>query len=151
MAVQTDPEVEWSIDELAEAAKWQKYLIWVILLQLLAAGTMVVTAIGSQSVGEAGQAAADSTILLLWVLRIVIWAFSIYSVYKMASAVRQQGVVYAVLMLVPLISLFAVLYLNGKVIRILQDNGIRVGLMGANDQDIERLRSQAGPQPYRQP
>lgn len=47
-----------------------------------------------------------------------------------------SGVVYGILTLVPLVGLIVLLIINQKATKILTDNGVRVGLLGANSSDL---------------
>jgi hypothetical protein len=104
----------WTADELCDVAKWQKHIIWMILISLVAMfipGATIVTGI-----------------------------LQIYFIYKLAKAVRSSVAwLYIILAFIPLIGLLALLHINGKASRTLQANGIRVGLMGAKRADLEKL------------
>ena len=47
------------------------------------------------------------------------------------------GILFAILTLVPCVGLLMLLLINGKATRILKQNGIRVGLMGANLSEVK--------------
>jgi hypothetical protein len=60
--------------------------------------------------------------------------FQLYCVYRLAKAIKLDTAVVAVAMLLilaPVICLFAMLWINAKAIRILRANGVEIGLMGA--------------------
>lgn len=132
----------WTPDEVRDVAGRQKYLIWLILLQFV-----VVLFIFAGAV-PLPKAAADGLAILIAVSRIVIAVLSIYGVYKMAKSLRKgMPILYAIAMLLPLIALLALLHLSAEATRILQENSIRVGLMGANTEDVERLSRQTSTLP----
>jgi hypothetical protein len=59
-------------------------------------------------------------------------------VFLLATTVYSTGtgVLYAILTLIPCIGLIMLLVINGKATTILKENGIRVGLLGANSSDL---------------
>ncbi|MCX6343997.1 MAG: hypothetical protein NT018_02845 [Armatimonadetes bacterium] len=70
-----------------------------------------------------------------------IWAILVaFAFYKMAEALRlSNSVVYFVLAWIPFVALIALLNLNSKAIKKLQDNEIKVGFMGVKTADFEKL------------
>ena len=65
--------------------------------------------------------------------------FQLYCVYKLARALQLNAPIIAVsllLTLAPLICLLVFLALNQKALKTLRSGGIRVGLMGANREDL---------------
>lgn len=66
----------------------------------------------------------------------------IYFIFKLADAVgSSKAWLYAILAFFPLIGLFALLHLNGKATKILKDNGVDVGLMGAKSADLKKYQN----------
>jgi hypothetical protein len=107
-----------STSELTEIAKYQKMIIWLILIG------MVLPFIHPS----------------LSILSSVIQAIF---VYNLAVAMRSQpAAIYCFLMFIPLVGLITLLVLNGNATSILKTNGIAVGLMGANPSDIARLANE---------
>lgn len=72
------------------------------------------------------------------VVAIGLLAFCIVSVFRLASILRGNAiaVIHAFGMLVPLLGLLLLLRNNQKATGILQKNGIKVGLLGANPNSI---------------
>ena len=100
--------------ELLEIADRQKYIIGLVLLSLV--GSFIKYAF------------------------IPIGIFMVYFIYKLAIAVRSSyPFAYVICAFIPFLSLIALLHINGKATRILRDNGIKVGLMGARESDLEKL------------
>ena len=63
---------------------------------------------------------------------------AMFFVFKLAQALNYSMVVAilcCILLVVPLVSLITMLVLNGKATKILKENGIKVGLFGANVND----------------
>ena len=59
--------------------------------------------------------------------------------YELARLLRKNPVLWALLTLVPLVNLFAISRLVAKAAKVLKDNGIRSGLTGVKDSELERL------------
>ena len=62
--------------------------------------------------------------------------FMVLSVIKLASALNQSAVLYAILMFVPCVSLITLFVLSGKATARLQEAGVKVGLLGADPNSI---------------
>jgi len=71
--------------------------------------------------------------LLLWLALLI---FMILSVVRLAKALSQSQVLYAILMFIPCVGLLVLLSLSGKATKQLQQAGIKVGLMGADPNSI---------------
>lgn len=105
----------WTAGELLEVAKRQKHIIYAFFLGLVV------------SFFPYGNVAAGGVLLLF--------------IYRLARAIKSRAVwVYIVLAFIPIAALFALLHIIGRATKILKVNGIRVGVMGANANDLERLR-----------
>lgn len=137
-----NPSSTWTRVEIVEIAKWQRYVMWLILAQI--AGFLLFVA--AAFAGPACRAVIDALGLLLLAGLVAVGVLTICSVYKMAKALRKEStaIVYALLALISWIGLILLLSLSSQATRVLQENGIRVGLMGGNPDDIERVRSEAG-------
>lgn len=111
-------ESEWSRQDILEVAKRQKQILWMILLSLVA--------------------------MFIPFATIVTGLIQIYFIFKLAWALRSSAAwVYVILAFIPLVGLIALLHLNARATKLLQANGIKVGLMGANSSDLERLAADA--------
>ena len=61
-------------------------------------------------------------------------------VYQLAAAEKSSVAwLWALLQLMPFVSLICLLILNQKATKILKEKNIKVGLMGANNKDLEKL------------
>lgn len=106
---------DWSQSELLEIGTRQKQVIWMILLGLLGA--------------------------VIPFASLVTGAISVFFIYKLAAALRSSVAwLYIVLAFIPLVGLLALLRLNGKATKALSSAGIKVGLMGAKQADLDRLK-----------
>ena len=76
---------------------------------------------------------------LLLPLVILAIPFQLYAVFKLAKALTlstSSAVMYFVAMFIPIVSLICLVVLNNKATVLLQEHGIRVGLMGAKRSDL---------------
>lgn len=142
--MQVIPNPQWRADDLREVAKWQKYICWAILAQIAAILLMVFAAVAANNQqNTTAAAAADTTGLITLIVRIVAVGFSIVCVYNLAKALRISGaILYAVAMFLPLIGLLAIISLSDKATKLLKEHGIKVGVMGADMSDIDRIKAQ---------
>lgn len=131
-----------SMRALAEIARWHRYVIWMILLQIIGTMAMYIASAGIQQQHTKPSALVAMAILLTLVLIIVTVVLSIYGVYKLALALSKTGILYAILMLIPYVALFTLLYLSSTATHTLQANGIKVGVMGASQAEVDRAASQ---------
>ena len=108
----------WSPSDLLEIGTRQKQVIWMILLGLLGAVIPFAT--------------------------LVTGAISVFFIYKLAVALRSSMAwLYIVLAFIPLVGLLALLQLNGKATKALSSAGLKVGLMGARQSALDRLKRSA--------
>lgn len=137
---------QWSSNDLFNVAKWQKYIILLVLLQLVtAAGFVMISMMSSGTQPGAPVNAVFGAIAIIYqIFRIVVAVLSIYCVFKMGKALgKSTAILYAAGMILPLIGLLLLLVLNGEATRLLKDNNINVGLMGVDKSDLERLQTEA--------
>ncbi|MEQ1905458.1 MAG: GYF domain-containing protein [Pirellulaceae bacterium] len=107
-----------------EIAKNQKYVIYVILAQLV---TMLVAGIV--------WPLAPFLFIATWVLQVLtVFKFFIV-VYK-----KETGIILGILSLIPILGLIILLLVNNKATSILRDNGFKIGLLGVSDDAIEQFR-----------
>ena len=108
------PQEQWTKQDLIELAKRQKNILWMILVSLVA--------------------------MFIPFATIVTGIIQIYFIYKLAAALRSSAAwVYIILAFIPLVGLIAILVINGKATKKLQENGIKVGLMGARMADFDMI------------
>lgn len=107
---------EWTAEEILEVAKRQKQILFMILISLVA--------------------------IFIPYATIVTGIIQIYFIFKFAKAVRSSAAwLYIILAFIPLIGLIALLIINSKATKVLQANGIKVGLMGAKKSDLEKFKT----------
>lgn len=132
----------WSGNGLAEIAKWQKYIIWLVLAQIQAPIFLVMEG------ARLSRISAGLPAYLVMVLSIGFIVFGVFFVYNLARSVRESAaIVYALVVLLPGINLLVLLLLNGTATGILRGNGIRVGLKGANREDLALKQTDNAPPP----
>jgi hypothetical protein len=101
--------------ELLEVANYQKNILWLILISMAAS--------------------------LIPYATILTGIIQLYFIFSLAVAARSSAAwLYLVMGFIPLFNLLSLLHINGKATRILQSNGIRVGLMGVNPTDLKKLK-----------
>ncbi len=133
-----------SRDEVLQIAAAQKLLLWIIL----AAIAINVGALGIQNVLAAQQAVdprfAAGIGLGILLISLLLVVLQIFGVVRLCLALKEgwATAIYAILQLAPCLSLILLLFLNGRATSRLKDCGIRVGLMGANSQDLANYRQQ---------
>lgn len=70
----------------------------------------------------------------------VVAIIGVVFVYQLASAQKSSYAwLWALLQIVPLVSLICLLILNQRATKIVRDKGVKVGLMGANSKELEKL------------
>jgi hypothetical protein len=113
-----------SREDLRKVATYQKGVLVCLLLQIL----MII----GQVLAPQGVATVVSIASLLTSLA--------GSVFVFLLAIRVygtgMGILFGVLCLIPCIGLISLLIVNGKATSVLRQNGIKVGLMGANLADV---------------
>jgi hypothetical protein len=100
--------------ETLDVAKHQKNVLWVLVL----------------------------TLLTFWMpfVSIVTGIFGVVFIYRLAKALKSSlAWLYIVLSFIPFVNLIAVIVLNSRATNVLKAHGIRVGLMGANQEDLSKL------------
>ena len=109
-------ESGWTSEAILEVAERQKLILWMILISFAA--------------------------LFFPPAIIVVNLIQIYFIFKLAQAVRSPSAwIYIVLSCLPFISLIALLYINGKATKVLKENEINVGLMGADPADLKKIKA----------
>ena len=114
--------------EILYIAKQQKAVLWLIPISILA--YLVGFAIGPHMVP---------------VFVLALGVISLIFIYQLALALKEPAPwVYAILALIPCISLISMLILNGRATSALKAQGIRVGLMGARREDLDKINANTG-------
>jgi hypothetical protein len=120
METETGQNTPSSAERVLEVARQQKRLIWLILLQIISAIILISMGLDESPLG-----------LLIGAIVIII---CLYVVYKMGLALELstgQLVITIIVLLVPILSIFALLYINNKATKFLRAAGVQVGFMGA--------------------
>lgn len=111
--------------EILYIAKQQEAVLWFIPISILA--YLVGFAIGPEMVP---------------VFVLALGVISLIFIYQLALALKEPAPwVYAILALIPCISLISMLILNGRATSALKAQGIRVGLMGARKEDLDKINA----------
>lgn len=112
--------------ELREIALAQRQVNLAVLLYLCLIPINVGLSILSESAPWAG--------IVLGVIALCVFGFGALSVYKLAAIFRGKtvAVIHALGLLVPLLGIILLFTNSQKATKILQANGIKVGLLGAN-------------------
>ena len=112
-------------EKLRRVAKYQQWVIYALLAN-----------IGANIAGmAAGQGQADLVIRMgILAVALAIAVFAMVAIFLLANELYNAGigVLCAILMIVPCISLITLLVVNGKATGYLQQNGVKVGFMGVN-------------------
>jgi hypothetical protein len=114
-------------EKLRRVAKFQQWVIYALLAMIV-----LYIAFGA---ARQGPILIRGPIALAY---LATWVFSMVAIFLLAKELHHVGlaVLCAVLMIVPCISLLALLMINGKATGYLQQHGIKVGFMGVNPNTI---------------
>ena len=109
--------IQYNDSEILDIAKHQKAIIWLIVINLF----------------------------IFWIpfATIVTGIIGFVFIYRLGKALKSLAWLYVVLSFIPLVGLIALLVLNGKATGALRSRGVKVGLMGANKDDLGRLTPNA--------
>ena len=121
-------------EKLRRVAKYQKWVIYALLVNIVMNIALNAVAMSAQQPG------AGSLLILLGILfvALIIAGITMVAVFMLANAVYSAagGVLCAILMLIPCVSLITLLVLNSRATTVLQQGGVKVGFMGANPDQI---------------
>jgi hypothetical protein len=118
--------------ELRAIAQAQKNVIYVILVRLILIPVYMGIVFGLQDQPGVAQP-------IVGVIDIVVAIVALIVIYQLAAKVYSPalGVVFAVTQCIPCVGLIMLLVVNGKATTMLQSQGIRVGLMGADMSQLQ--------------
>ncbi|MHB1000637.1 MAG: hypothetical protein ACYC27_15460 [Armatimonadota bacterium] len=145
MSLDQQASAQWSIEDLFKIAKWQKSIIRLILLQILASVGLVML----EGILESEKSGLSIEIIYLAIIIfiIIIAILLIRSVYYLVVSLRKSTpILYALAMLFSCVSLIILLILNNEASNVLRANGINVGIMGVNKIDLNQLQEGMIPQ-----
>ena len=101
--------------EIYEIGKRQRAILWLIIISIPA---MFIPIIGP----------------------ITTAIINVIFVYKLAKALKSDVAwLWCILVIIPLVSLISLVIINGKATNALRKSGIKVGLMGGNKEQLEKL------------
>lgn len=126
------------LDRLRQIASAQRHVNIVVLLYLSLLPFNVVLS-SMRELGELapfGVLASLSVVLLLLALSVLV--LGVISVYRLAVIFKgpSMAVLYVLGFMVPLLGLLLLFSISGKATKELRENGIKVGLLGANPNTI---------------
>lgn len=134
---------QWSAEDIVDVAKWQRYLLFLILIEIAAPIAFVI----EMEPIFSKQAGVDFANFLGSIFGICVITFTVYFTNNLARSVREKAApAYAILSLIPFVNILVLLLLNNMATGILRGNGIRVGMMGACPADLPAVdNAQASP------
>lgn len=119
-AAQVTGVLSGSIEDLRSIAKFQKGILVCILIYLCAI------------IGQFALPPGLRPLLGIAVLVVGLVGAAFVFLLAVKTYGTARGILFGLLSLVPLIGLFILLMVNGKATKVLKENGIAVGLLGAN-------------------
>jgi hypothetical protein len=114
-------------EKLRRIARYQQWVLYALLVNIV----INIVALATQNQGLL-------IALTVLVVLIAVVIFAMVAVFLLANELFNPviGVLCALLMIVPCISLLTLLVINGRATKHLQTHGIKVGFMGANPNSI---------------
>lgn len=120
---------------IPDVAKYQKFLIFAILGQIVMYGLQIWNSIAAQSAQNAGAAtAAGLGAIVIALVSLGLAIFAIVSLVLLMTALQRpivMRVLGAIAMFIPLVGLIVLLVVNQRATNTLKANGVSVGLLGA--------------------
>ena len=128
--VRRQRRIRWP-EKILQVAKYQRWVLLALLANITLIGVFVSIATGFVVLPDAG----------LTPIRLIAFGVAIFMTFAAFMLAKQFfhvaiAVVCALLMWIPFVSLIVLLIINQKATRYLQENGIRVGLLGASPSDV---------------
>ena len=112
----------YSKTELLDIAKGQKAVIWLVLLSM----------------------AAYPAAFVMPAAPLIVGIISLVFIYRLAASLKESAPwQYVVLGIIPCLGVIALLVINSRATSALKARGIRVGLMGARRDDLDKFSSSA--------
>lgn len=109
-------ETKWSQQELVQIAKWQKTIIFILVLVLFSLFLPMIK-IGLN---------------VFIVIRFLLLITQAYALFKLAVSIKADSpILYALSCIIPWINIIVLLVASSKATKILKNSGINVGLLGA--------------------
>jgi hypothetical protein len=123
------------VDDLRRVASYQRWVIACVLTQItMWLGLLVIATVDGANVLDGARVGTDLPRFLTWLLGVGggMYAFLIY--WSLGSPVR--AVLMGLACVPPLLGLLALTAVNGAATRALNDSGVKVGLFGADLNEI---------------
>jgi len=131
----TNEAVVFSKEEIQRIAKFQSLLCWLVVANL---GVFAITSLLSFKAG-----AYSSVGSVFIVARLALMGAGIYFIYSLGQALKTKNLwLYIVGSFLPLIGLIVLLALIVRATKTLRSYNIRVGLMGAYKEDLNKFLGQ---------
>jgi hypothetical protein len=123
------------LPHVLDVARHQKTAITALL-----AGIVVnVMSMGIRGNPEMSPELRQQILMVFGLLAIAIYALTVFTAFRLANELdgMASGILYAILGLIPCVQLIVLLILSSKATSLVQGQGFKVGLMGANLREIE--------------
>lgn len=133
-----------SASEIREIAKWQKWILRIVVANILIMLGVVMIAAASGNPEQGVGVAAGG---LIQVTSCALSIVAIFLIFRLARALRQIPWIYAIAAIFPCIGLISLLVLNHFATTTLRAHGVKVGLLGANEADLAHLPDNDTPPP----
>jgi hypothetical protein len=122
-----------NLENLLRVAKTQKGVIWCVLFEIIL-WTIYLIYIGKNQQNEVPEFFASLFLLFL----LILVCFQIVYVYRLATALKMAiPVLWTIGSLFILLGIFVLIFLSGQATKNLREAGFKVGLLGANIQQIQ--------------
>ena len=119
-------------NELLNIAKYQSAICWIVVVRIV----MLIVGI---FLTVQKIAISDVTNSVLNVLGILLSVAVIVLIYLLAKNLKKKAWLFTIGLFVPIVNIGVLLYLIIQATKVLRANGIRVGVMGANKEDLNNL------------
>ena len=122
-----------TIEKAVAAARGQKLLIVSIFLNVLAVSILPGKTVFHLPFPSLTPNSGNEVVILLYC---ALTLFQSVCVYRVATAIGTSGILYAILVWVPVLGVLVMIHLNGLTTRFLKAAGFRVGLFGVRTEDL---------------
>lgn len=134
---------QWSTSELIEIGYYLRFANSMILIWFCLVAVILLTvpfAFRYRDTWNHLSSIIELSWLIIWVIQGVLYN---YGLYKLAQSLKRAApILYAFTMMLQIFGLIIVWLLVREATNQLRANGIKVGVMGANKEDLEHLRLQ---------
>lgn len=138
---------EWTSDQLISVAKWQRYAIRILFLQILGVIAIIIQIRMPIPSFSRGIPITDPSIILQFSILIflyITYVLSVYSMYHLAKSLKKRApVLYGLAGIIQKVNLMVLAILTYQAINILEANGMKVGLLGVDKEEIVQFVSES--------